>query len=535
MKVISMFQRIAGTTLGLLLVTTAWGAHQAQAAQPYRGVYVVLDPYSVGDLQKLQKAASTHCPTTETSAPSSTFCGAADGILLRIGWCDFEPDHTAANTAASSCHYILGYSNGAGSAAKQMSPSQTAEHLTPCPQTYDTCATAAKSTLATALGYIAQINANRAASYYLPPLKLSLGLSAGIWTPQSVLNSVGFVDVPHDMGSSGNPASEQCYRLPLVWQPTYVAKYETAVDRLLSFTLSQFPKGANITMVKASGIAATDLEVEMPGNATAVASPAGDPGTSSSGHGPLMNCSSTIPSANIWLNAYNAAPVASRSFTQAVEYSFGAMIGHEYATLQNKGLNALISVPTTGGRAFTDVTCGISGSQTCSVQKNSGNWSLYYLSEYVDDLFHGGVAQTAAASAFTAARPNASFTMTPAQLAVNWTALKPTPITAGSQIGCALNNTIAADQPTLKLNGLTQKIPGVGSVIGWQTQTQSGGECSTTSHNSYMTALNNGISQGGQFIEVEGDAAFTDINSCGADLHSASAQLLASALTSCHY
>jgi hypothetical protein len=530
-----MFQRIAGSTLGLLLVTTAWCAHPAKAAEPYSGIYVVLDPYSVVDLKKLQKAAATNCPTTETSNPSSTFCGAADGILLRVGWCEFEPDHTADNTTTSSCHYILGYSNGAGSAAKQMPPSQTAEKLTPCPQTFDTCKTAATGTLATALSYIAQINANRAASHYLPPLKLSVGLSAGIWTPQSVLSSVGYVDVPHNSSSAGNLTTEQCYRLPLVWQPNYIADYEAAVDKLLSFTLSEFPNGANVTILKASGITGADLEVEMPGRAAAVAAPTEDPGMPYSGLGPLMHCSSTIPGAQIWLNAYNAAPVFSRSFTRAVEYSFGAIIGHEYATLLNDGLTSLISLPTTGGEAFAYVTCGISGDQACSVQPNSGNWSIYYLSEYVDDLFHGGIAQTAAQNAFAAVRPSGSFTMTPAQLTINWTALSPTPITAGSQIGCALNNTIAADQPTLKLNGLTQKIPGVGSVIGWQTQTQSGGECSTTSHNSYMTALNNGISQGGQFIEVEGDAAFTDINSCGADLHSASAQLLASALTSCHY
>jgi hypothetical protein len=530
-----MFKRIAGTTFGLLLATTAWCAHGAQAAQPYSGVYVVLDPYSAGDLQKLQKAASTHCPTTETSDPSSTFCGAADGVLLRVSWCDFEPDHTADNTTSSSCHYVLGYSNGAGSASKQLPAISTPEYVTPCNQTYDTCTGASEGTLATALGYIAAINANRAASHYLPPLKLSLGLSAGVWTPQSVLSSVGYVDVPHTKSAAVNAAAEQCYRLPLVWKSNFVSDYEAAVDKLLSFTLSEFPAGANVTILKSSAIAASDLEVEMPGHATAVAAPAGDPGAPHTGLGPLMNCSSTVPSAQIWLNAYNAAPIPSRSFSQAVEYTFGAVIGHEYASLQNNNISALISVPTVGGKAFTDVSCGISGSQACSVQQNSGNWSLYYLSEYVDDLFHGGVARNAAQSAYTAARPGASFTMAPAQLAVNWTALSPTPIAAGNQIGCALNNTIPANQSAILLNGLAQKIPGVGSVIGWQTQTQSGGECSTTSHNSYMTSMNNGISQGGQFIEVEGDAAFTDINSCGADLHSASAQLLASALTSCHY
>jgi hypothetical protein len=530
-----MFQRIAGSTLGLLLVTTAWCAHPAKAAEPYSGIYVVLDPYSVVDLKKLQKAAATNCPTTETSNPSSTFCGAADGILLRVGWCEFEPDHTADNTTTSSCHYILGYSNGAGSAAKQMPPSQTAEKLTPCPQTFDTCKTAATGTLATALSYIAEINANRAASFYLPPLKLSLGLSSGIWTPQSVLNSVGYVDVPHNVTANSDPAAEQCYRLPLVWEPAYVTKYDTAVDQLLAFTLSQFPTGANIAIVKAAGIVGNDLEVEMPGNATTIVSPAGDPGTPYTGVGPLMNCSSTIPSAQVWLNAYNAAPVASRSFTRAVEYSFGAIIGHEYATLQNDSLNALLSVPTNGGRAFSSVTCGISGSQACSVQSNSGNWALYYLSEYVDDLFHGGVAQTAAQSAYTAARPGSSFTITPEQLAINWTALSPAPIIAGSRITCGLNNLIPADQSSLSLNGQPEKIPGVGSAIGWQTKTQIGKDCSVSNNNSYMTALNNGIDQGGQFIEVEGDAAFTDINSCGADLHAASKELLASALTSCQY
>jgi hypothetical protein len=530
-----MIHRIAGTTLGLLLCSAAWSVHGAQAAQPYRGIYVVLDPYRVSDLKRLQTAATTPCPTTETSVPSSTFCGAVDGILLRFGWCAFEPDHTGVDTTSSSCHYVLGYSKGVGSASVELQAVQTPFYVTPCAQTYDVCTKPSQSTLATALGYIAQINTKRAATLYLPQLKLSIGLAAGVWTPQSVLSSVGYVDVPHTKSATGDPAAEQCYRLPLAWEPKYVSRYEAAVDKLLSFILAEFPKGANITMLKGPGITAADLEVGMPGRAKAGAVPTGDPGAPYSGFGPLMNCSSTVPGAQIWLNAYNAAPVFSRSFSRAVEYSFGAIIGHEDATLLNNGLTSLISLPTTGLDAFANVSCGISGDQACSVQPSPGNWSIYYLTEYVDDLFHGGIAQTAAQNAFAAARPSGTFTMKPAQFAVNWTALSPSPIIAGNQIGCALNNTIVANEPTLTLNGLVQKIPGVGSIIGWQTQTQSGGECSTASHNSYMTTLNNGIGQGGLFIEVQSDAAFTDIKTCGADLHAASAALLASALTTCHY
>jgi hypothetical protein len=218
-----------------------------------------------------------------------------------------------------------------------------------------------------------------------------------------------------------------------------------------------------------------------------------------------------------------------------VENAFGAIIGHEYASLAKQHIGALISIATTNANAFANVGCGISGALTCTVSSSSGNWAKYYLSQYLDDLFSGGLAGRSAAAAYAAVLPSNAMSLPPSAVSVNWTALAPAPIVPSAQMNCALNNTNPANDPMLTLNGLPQPVAGVGAVIGWQTQVQQGSLCAASPHDQYSIALSNGIGQGGQFIEVETDAAFTDISTCGPDLAAASQQLQAQLMHSCQF
>ncbi len=529
-----MTHKISSLVVGFSLAAAAGLPHPAHAAAPYKGIYVVMDPYKTSDLSLLKTGAATACSAHPSSVAPSPFCGSVDGILLRTGWCKFELDHVTSGQNTSSCHYVLGYSNGFGSAVTQIPVSPSYEGTSSCPQNFDVCTNTSQSLMATALSYINKINTNRAAGA-LPPLKLSVGLEAGIWTPNTVLTSAGYVDVPHNTTSTGNLNAMQCYRLPKAWQASYVTAYDTAVDQFLSTIVAQMPAGANITILKASGITGDDLEVEMPGAAFPVPVPGHDPGKPSAGPGPLLNCSSTTAGAQTWLSAYNSAPIPGRTFAQAVEYSFGSIIGHEYASLNNLGIDALISIPNTGSEAFANADCGVSGASTCTVDPLGSNWSLYYLTQYVNDLFKGGQAASGAAAATAATRPGSTFAMQPAQLSLAWTAITPAPIVASSQVTCMMNNIIPAHDSAMTINGHAQEIGGIGTTIGWQTQTNQGDLCSAKNGNTYMTALNNGISQGGQYLEVEDDAVFTNQTTCGPDIAAASKQMLASLVTNCQY
>jgi hypothetical protein len=530
-----MSNRSVLLSASVALIAGAGFSHHAAAAAADQGGYVAMDPYSVSDVQSLQTAANTPCPRQQSANPASTFCGAVDGILLRTGWCNFEPDHASAGPNNTSCHYILGYSNGAGSPAQQLPVASGQEYTTPCGQNFDVCRNAGSGSLGSVISLIAQINANRAATRYLPPLKLSVGLEAGMWTPVSVLSSVGYVDVPHNTTSSGNPNAEQCYRLPKVWQQAYVNDYNAANDQLISFINNQLGGQSNIVIVKASAIGGDDLEVEMPGAASAVTAPGADPMQPANNLGAPMNCSSVTPGAQTWLNAYTSAPLPGLTYSQAVENTFGAVIGHEYATITRLNLNALISIATTNGNAFAQVDCGISGATACTISPTNGDWAKYYLSQYMDDLFNGGVAGRAAASAFSTVLTYQPMQMPPSAVSVNWTALTTAPVVASQQMTCAINNTNPANDPTLMLNGLPQPLAGVGATVGWQTQVQQGGLCAASPHDQYTQMLSNGINQGGQFIEVETDAAITDVAACGSDLANASQQLQASRMQSCQF
>ncbi len=526
-----MAQRAAWLTqkiLGLVLVViAALAIAPARAAAPYQGIYVVIDPYNLTNISELGTAAQTTCAQNQ-KAVTTPFCGATNGILLRAAWCNFQLYHVnnPSGQPYPGCHYTTVWPAGLSSGPGEQAPDP--DTTSPCPGMYDTCQGRTTSVLGKVLHYIVQINSQRSAAG-LPPLLLSIGMYAGQGTPQSVLDSQGYVDVPYNY-SATTQTTEQCFRLPLEWLPQFVSAYEAAQDQFVSFIKAQMPQGANIVVEKMGAISSNDLEVEMQGPAAAVASPS-DPGPA--GPGPLLNCSQTVAPAQIWLNAYNANPAYNMNLSQAMESAFGATIGHAMGTLANNGLSStLISLATTNGDAFPMVNCGVNGTSVCAVTPQSGNWSVYYMEKYVGDLFNGGLAFTQAQAAYEAVRSD-TFSLPPSRISINSTALSPTPITSSTQISCNMNNSITADAPVFSLNGSQVQVIGVGSGIGWQTATLQGGLCAS---NQYGVALTNGINDGGTFIEVETDAAFTDIAQCSPYLTSALTRILAvSPPTKCSY
>jgi hypothetical protein len=530
-----MFNRIGAVVFGLAVIVSAALARPAMAAQPDTGVYAIVDPYTVKDYTLLQKAASTPCPATQSAKPASTFCGGVDGVLLRIGWCNFEPDHASEGMKWNSCHYVLGYKSGSSGPAVQMPVSSSPEYTTSCGGNFDTCGGANPGVMGEVLGFLNKINAYRAATRYLPPLKLSIGLESGLWTPETVLAAAGSVDVPTTQSGAGVASDMRCGRLPRPWVPAYQSDYDTAIDQLLGFVAASMPNGGNVQILKLAGITTFDLETIMPGEAVAVAAPNTDPKSPSAPMGGAMACSSTEPGAQVWLDAYEAAPIAGRTFTQAVEYAFGQMAGHAAASLQRNGMSATLSIAQTGTTAFTAVDCGMSGAGPCSISPLNGDYSVYYLTRYVTDLFDGGLSGQAAASAFDAVLPGAAFTLSPGDVSLVWTGLTNQPIVAIQQPSCMLNNTNPANDPVMNLNGTLQSIGGVATMLGWQTQTQLAGTCAARAGNTYMAALENGVAQGGRYLEVEDDAAFTDFSTCGTDLATASSQLMSSQQQTCQY
>jgi hypothetical protein len=516
---VGLFRNVA---LTVLLSLGAPVLHSAAASEPYQGSYVIIDPYNPANIKLLTTASTTSCAAPGASLVSP-FCGATNGILLRTGWCSFQLYHANAPSgqAYPSCHYVVGYSNGAGSPGQQV---YQTDNVSPCPGTYDICA---NSVLGATLALIAGINTGRATAQ-LPPLKLALGLSAGIWTPQSVLDKTGTIDVP-DAAESGQTGQNKCVRLPLVYKQSYTTAYGNAVTAYLRYIAGQTPL-ANVSIVKIAGITVNDLELEVPGRSQPVPAPA-DPGPA--GPGPLITCTATAP-AQTWLDAYNQAPVGGKNFSEANEWAFGTVVGHEYAELANLGIpKALLSIPTTGASGFADVDCGSTGASACSVSSGTGNWPIYYLELYVDDLFNGGLAHTAAAAAYQAAHPSGSFALPPDQLGINWTGLSTAPIVPSQQVGCTLNNTNPALAPSQRLNGQKVTVLGAGTTLGWQTQALSGALCLTGQYQLLMTSA---VANGGLYLEVQTDAAFTDLPTCSLYLSTTLAQImLLSPPTACAY
>ena len=514
--------------IALFTVFVAGLVRPAVAAVPYQGLYVVIDPYNQSQVANLKTASQTPC-SQQYATTITPFCGAASGVLLRVAWCNFQLYHlnNSKGQPYPGCHYQLDYTGAVGSAGYQ---APSSDLTSPCAGLYDTCAGRVRSVLATALQYIGQIDTLRS-NAGLPPLQLSVGMFGGIGTPQGILDAVGYVDVPNYNPQSNNPATTSCYRLPLAWKSQFVTAYEQAMDQFVPYIQSQMPQGANIVILKAAGLTATDLEAQMPGGSSVIAAPR-DPGPA--GPGPLLNCQLSAPGAQVWLNAYNANPVANDTFAQANEAAFGSIIGHDVALLANNGLSSvLISVAETNGSAFAAVNCGVTGASPCAVTPGTmGNFSLYYLEQYIIDLFNGGLAYTQAQAAYAAVRSD-TFSLAPSQIAANSTSLSPTPIVTSQEISCTLNNTIPARAPSVSLNNVMTPIYGVGTVYGFQTATSQGGLCTGTG---YMQTLNNGISQGGLYIEVEPDAAFTDLAQCSPYLTNGLTRILAiPAPTTCAY
>ncbi len=509
-----------------LLLSAARPAH---AAAPYQGIYTIIDPYLPASISLLQTAAQTPCssPTAQTVTP---FCGASNGILLRLHWCNFELSHitNSAGQPIPSCHYFLQFSNGYGSPGVQIvSP----DEVSPCAGRYDTCSGSTTSILGGTLAIIQRINVQRATTG-LPPLILSVGMAAGVGTPQSVLNTVGTVDVPVPLPPAASGTAE-CGRLPLSWKPQFTHAYEAAYDELLAYIASRFPAGANVMVVKVANITGNDLEYQMPGQSAPVIMPT-DPGPP--GPGGALQCSSVIPGANSWLSAYNSQSLPGMNFSQAAETSFGTVIGHLWATLKNDAFNqAILSIAVANGEEFANVDCGTSGDNVCSVQPQSvGDWSDYYFQKYVQDLFDAGLSGRAAATAYATLRSD-GFALAPQQLAVNSTNLSQNSPQSLQQLSCNMNNTNPVHAPIETLNGGPVQVLGVGSLVGWQTATNSGPLCAVAPPN-YGTIMQNGINDGGLYIEVETDAAFTDIATCSPYLDTALTSLLqASPSQTCVY
>jgi hypothetical protein len=488
----------------------------ARAAAPYQGIYVIVDPYTAATVADLKIAAQTPCVpgTPQTASP---FCGAANGILLRIPWCDFQLYHVNGPQGPyPSCHYNVEYSNGVGSIGVQ---NFNTDEISPCSGSYDTCTGSSSSILGSTLRVIQQIDNQRAAAG-LPPLQLSVGMFAGAGTPQTLLDEVGYVDINYNQ-TPNSPPTQVCNRFPLAWKPQFTNAYLKAYDQLLGYINAQSPPGT-IVMVKPANITGADLEVQMSGQLTAAASPV-DPGPG--GPGPALNCSQTIPTAATWLSAYNAAPNAGQNFSEANEAAFGTAVGHIWGTMQNLGLgNAILSMATTGTNDFANVDCGNNGAGACAVKTGlQGDFSIYYFQKYVIDLFNGGLAYSSAASGYAGVRTD-TFALAPSQLAINWTGLATTPLASSQQIGCSLNNTNPADAPIEQMNSTNVQVLGVGTVVGWQTYVSQGGLCAA---GTYGQTLSNGIADGGLYIEIEDDAAFTDIAACSPYLETALTQILA--------
>ncbi len=523
------FSRFCWRVMVLVGLALAATAPLARAASPYQGIYTVIDPYSPINIANLQTAAATPCNSTGAQT-ISPFCGGSNGILLRIPWCDFQLYHVNGPNGQPypSCHYTVQFSNGYGSLGQQIT---IGDEVSPCAGQFDTCSGSKASILGESLRVISQINAQRATTG-LPPLLLSVGIYAGIGTPQAVLDSIGSVDVlgPLPPGATGIAS---CDRLPLAWVPQFTHMYEAVNDQLLAYIKSRFPNGANIVMLKPGSISANDLEVNMPGLSNAALSPS-DPGPA--GKGGLLQCSSTIPTATTWLNAYINQPIPGLDFSQAIETAFGAVTGHLWGTLANDGFpQAILSLELTNGNELANVDCGINGAGACAVMPlSAGQWGFYYLQKYVQDLFNSGLSYQAAAAAYAKIRPD-TFSLSPAQLALNVTNLSTSTIASVTESPCNMNNTNPADAPTENLNGSQVPVLGVGTVVGWQTLTGSGALCSQPAPN-YATALQNGIGDAGLFLEIETDAAFTDLATCGPAITSALTQLLqATPPETCHY
>jgi hypothetical protein len=546
------------------------GGSVAFATPSYNGIFVVVDPYDSSDMQFLACAASTQPkPSCNGVAASNSgfanpFSGqAASGIFLRVPWCAFQVAATSGQNSLGTpgeCHYQLQGASGLGSyvagsftssGALQFSGQSSVDlaisNLSTCAKVvYDTCS---NSVLGTALRYINQINAKSAT-----PLGLSVALIAGQYTPRSVLDAakgghVGYVDLPK-VDSHHNLS--YCIREPLAWQPKYVQYYTAAEQQLANYIRGPGFAAPPIVIFKQGAMTSNSAEFDVPATTTTsgfqtAVDPALPPdlGGTGNGVGPqggaAMQCPDHTPylsGVGALLNQYQIDGVAGETMANAYESAFGFIMGYEWGVLSASGnANSVLSIATKGSQNFAEVACGTDGSSMCIPDPNPARgrqfaWSEYYFTKFINDIFiSGSVAYTNASNGFSDACrgkscSHASYDPTPWALAVVYTGLDPTVVGASytGQPSCWLNNTNATGTayttpatlllytaPLPNLSSTTVVVIGVpaiapapagGTMLGWQTITSSGGACDTVTY-----SLQDAIRNGGQFVEIETDAA----------------------------
>jgi hypothetical protein len=237
------------------------------------------------------------------------------------------------------------------------------------------------------------------------------------------------------------------------------------------------------------------------------------------------------------LSAY-AMTTGSLVMSDAFETTFGYVMGYEEGLAAQSGIatGALLSVPTKGQQAFAHVDCGLKGSEMACVEdptptsdsnyvNDEYDWAEYYFWKFMTDFnasgtyaAKGAIAGYAKACSLATCSPSALTKISPSQMSVVFTGL----LVTGTQSDpgnytviypqCWINNTNPNNEPTLVLyNSSTTTLPpppilGTGVVLGWQTNTASGSNCVPGSQTSY-DLKDSGLENGGQFLEVETDAA----------------------------
>jgi hypothetical protein len=443
------------------------------------------------------------------------------------------------------CHYQLEGSGGAGLyVAGQFTSGQlqfsgealvdaAISNLSLCAGVvYDTCGA---SVLGQALNYIAAIDAASGGK-----LVLSIALEAGQYAPQSLLNAsadqyVGYVDLPKFDPGQGQTF---CTRQPLAWRSPYVLDYTVTMSALLNYIGGLTLKLPPVQILKYAAITANSSEFNVPAK-VGVQPTATDPALPGAGPqgDPAIQCpdqTAAQTGVNALLGAYNASGTSQSGTNMADSYeaAFGYGIGYEAGLgARSKVAGAIISLPIKGQDGFAHVDCGLTGTAACIPDPSPTltfeyNWSAYYMTRFINDLYiKSSIAEEYAAMGFAAAclggtcTPS-SYALTPWQLSVVYTGLDPT-VTGSSYTwspSCWLNNTSSNNlsASTLKLYtsptafstvaviGPTPlpPAPAGGTMLGWQTAPNEATACQTGGY-----SLQDGLNNGGQFIEIETDAA----------------------------
>jgi hypothetical protein len=449
----------------------------------------------------------------------------------------------------------------------------TIGNLTTCPAQYqyDICS---GGVMDTALGYIATIAAQMAAQGL--QLKLSVALVAGQYTPTSVMNASGVttLDFPH----REQKTYTTCTRQPLAWHTTSTAPWATT-NYELAYTAAVLALGQEIgrvmnrnhasvalNIIKESGITSNSIEFDVAAQATSVnlyttTDPSLGPPVTQPQNDAAIVCPDHYVNqvgqgtmADALLAAYpsNAdVPV----ITNAYEYTFGYIMGYEDGLAAQPGFAAaaMLSIPTKGQQAFAQVNCGRQGMElesACVIDDStqesfaaSFNWEDYYFFNFIKDLdISPSPATVGAAAGYAAACgtncPAFPGTIAPSQMSVVNTGLD---VSNNDPTGTGDNGVAYSTEPQCWINAPSTETPyllelysgsssstlvklhGTGVILGWQTQTQSGQYCLANQPGVY-TLNENGIPNGGQYFEIETDAAAE--TNCQPDLSKALGALI---------